>query len=387
VAGYITLTFATPFVYTGGSLEVGVNWDCSIFAGSPATGGFAWRKDPLANQCFGGSNSIASVTMSSLSNRPQTQMTFTAPQPCTVAPTTVTATAAPATALCPGAAVSLSGSASPVAGGYTYQWQESSNGTSWTDIAGATDVSYSTVPSASTYYRLNADCAAVSGTPTSSASTAQVSVAAPVSTFPYLEGFNTVGATPPGCWTTTSSGTLKWDFVSGVGQFNGPTTTGAGAGYARADYYNMQTAGNPYILQSPSFTIPSNDHRVLFKYWIGSASGATDHLFLEASSNGGSTWTTLKAYQQDPATTATTSPWKDDAVVLTGYNNQTIMLRFRAISNWGGGMCNVGIDEFMIDAVPQLPPTCSAITAPLNGATDICWNSASTITWASNIYQ
>ncbi|MBK9287003.1 MAG: hypothetical protein IPN38_04800 [Flavobacteriales bacterium] len=32
VAGYITLTFGTPFVYTGGALEIGSDWDCSLFA-------------------------------------------------------------------------------------------------------------------------------------------------------------------------------------------------------------------------------------------------------------------------------------------------------------------------------------------------------------------
>ena len=54
--GYITLTFSTPFVYTGGSLEVGDSWDCSIFSGNPTTGGFAWSRDASTNQVFGSSN-------------------------------------------------------------------------------------------------------------------------------------------------------------------------------------------------------------------------------------------------------------------------------------------------------------------------------------------
>ncbi len=383
VAGFITFTFSTPFVYTGGSLEVGVNWDCSIFTGTsgPTTGAFNWKKDLVSNQCFGGNSTIAAYTMFGQSYRPQIRFDYTLPAPCAAAPTTVTASASPNTVLCPGSAVSLSGSASPVAGGYTYQWQSSPDNMTWTDIAGATGISYSEVPTASTYYRLNADC---SGAATSSAATAQVNVAGAIAAFPYTEGFNTAGLTAPGCWKNPASGGKSWDFVTGVGQGNGSTAPAAGAAYARGDYYNMPTANNPYILQSPSFALPANNHRVKYQYWVGSASGATDHLFLEISTDNGATWTTLKAYQQDASFSAGTSPWKSDAIDLSAYTSQNVIFRYRGISNYGFGRCNVGIDEFVIEEIPMIPPTCSAVTSPANGAIDVCYNNANTITWTAN---
>ena len=70
-SGYILLTLSTPFVYSGGSLEIGTNWNCSAHVGNPTTGGFTWMQDALSNQVFGGSNSSASVAMSLQSSRPQ----------------------------------------------------------------------------------------------------------------------------------------------------------------------------------------------------------------------------------------------------------------------------------------------------------------------------
>jgi len=34
--------FSSPFLYTGGSLEVIVDWDCSAISGNPTNGAFNW---------------------------------------------------------------------------------------------------------------------------------------------------------------------------------------------------------------------------------------------------------------------------------------------------------------------------------------------------------
>lgn len=60
--------------------------------------------------------------------------------------------------VCPADSVRLSLSGADVAAGLTYQWQSSPNNTSWTDITGATNSSYKTVQSTSTYYRCNLTC-------------------------------------------------------------------------------------------------------------------------------------------------------------------------------------------------------------------------------------
>lgn len=51
--------------------------------------------------------------------------------------------------------------------GVTYQWQSSTNNSTWTDISGATSATYSATPTAATYYRCNVTCSGVTGTSTS----------------------------------------------------------------------------------------------------------------------------------------------------------------------------------------------------------------------------
>lgn len=57
-AGYVVFTLDTPFTYTGGSIEIGLDWDISAAAGSPTTGGFAFAYDTVTGvQGRGNSNS------------------------------------------------------------------------------------------------------------------------------------------------------------------------------------------------------------------------------------------------------------------------------------------------------------------------------------------
>ncbi|MBK9288320.1 MAG: fibronectin type III domain-containing protein [Flavobacteriales bacterium] len=200
VAGFITLTFGTPFVYTGGTLEIGSDWDCSLFAGSPATGGFAWRSDPLTNQVFGGSNSIATMTMALQTVRPQIELTYVAPAPCSGTPSPGS-TVASAASVCPGANFTLSLSTTPAGSGVTYQWQTSpDNIAPYTDISGATSGALVTNQSAAAYYQCVATCtnSGFSGTST------PVQVNLIGTSLPWNENFDalgTIGTTNfPSCW-------------------------------------------------------------------------------------------------------------------------------------------------------------------------------------------
>lgn len=72
--------------------------------------------------------------------------------------------------ICSGSSVTLTNSASASggfgSGGFTYQWQQSTNGSTWTNISGATGTSYTTPALTSTrYYRRRAtDCKGTVGT-------------------------------------------------------------------------------------------------------------------------------------------------------------------------------------------------------------------------------
>ncbi len=88
------------------------------------------------------------------------------PPPCTGTPTAGTATTTLTTA-CPSLAFSLNLTGSSVASGIAYQWQSSPDGTTWTDISGATSVPFTTTESASSYYRCYLTCTSLSVSDTS----------------------------------------------------------------------------------------------------------------------------------------------------------------------------------------------------------------------------
>lgn len=157
-AGWITLTFATPFLYTGGSLEIGSLWNCSAHTGNPSTGAFQWKMDPVTGQCFGGSAASATITMSSQTSRPQMQLVYTAANQCSGQPTAGSAQTSSAN-VCPDVPFTLSLSGNSQAGGITYQWQSSANMASgYTNILGATSAGYSTTQTVNTYYRCVTTC-------------------------------------------------------------------------------------------------------------------------------------------------------------------------------------------------------------------------------------
>ena len=87
---------------------------------------------------------------------------------CTGTPVGGTATAS-TTLGCPATSFTLNATGSSVATGLTYQWQESSSATGpWTDIPGATTVSYDYTVAAPTYFQLVVTCPASSSSGTSS---------------------------------------------------------------------------------------------------------------------------------------------------------------------------------------------------------------------------
>jgi hypothetical protein len=83
------------------------------------------------------------------------------PLPCSTPPVAGTSISS-ATSVCPNAPFDLNLSGSANASGLTYQWQESSNGTSWQNLPGATSILYSYSQVAATYYRCEVICSGVS---------------------------------------------------------------------------------------------------------------------------------------------------------------------------------------------------------------------------------
>jgi hypothetical protein len=82
-------------------------------------------------------------------------MAVTLSSNCTLPSGSVQATT---TTVCPGTAVPLNILALGVGNGYAGQWQSSPDGTTWTDITGATAPAYTATPQATTRYRFRASC-------------------------------------------------------------------------------------------------------------------------------------------------------------------------------------------------------------------------------------
>ena len=85
---------------------------------------------------------------------------------CSGTPTAGTASSAQ-TSVCASGTINLSLTGYTLLSGVTYQWQKSTDGTTWTNISGATNVTASTTESVSTYYRCNVTCTASSTTSSS----------------------------------------------------------------------------------------------------------------------------------------------------------------------------------------------------------------------------
>jgi subtilisin-like proprotein convertase family protein len=79
----------------------------------------------------------------------------TAPCAGTPAPGNTVSTANP---VCPSANFTLSPQNATAGSGVTYQWQSSPDGTTWTDIGGATNASLTTNQTVATYYRVRVTC-------------------------------------------------------------------------------------------------------------------------------------------------------------------------------------------------------------------------------------
>ncbi|MFC7348028.1 GEVED domain-containing protein [Chryseobacterium zhengzhouense] len=175
---YITFALNTPFTYTGGSLEISVEWDITQVSGNPTTGTFEWLWSTVTSRIYGRSDTAltGTTTLSSTNNsinditnrRPFIQIGYTPGTACSGAVTAGTASAS-ASAVCANTAFNLVLTGATSASGITYQWQSSPAGANtFTNITGATTASYSVAnQTAASDYRCVVTCTNGGSTQTS----------------------------------------------------------------------------------------------------------------------------------------------------------------------------------------------------------------------------
>jgi gliding motility-associated-like protein len=138
-----------------------------------------------ASTTAGATNSATMTWSSTVFPADGQTYTWTPPDPCYGTPTPGNTVSTPAT-VCPDVSFTLSLSNTLNYSGMTYQWQSSTDGITWVDIAGATSANYSTTQTVATYYRCFLNC-------TSSGLT------------DYSTSLNILMNTPTSCYCTSSA--------------------------------------------------------------------------------------------------------------------------------------------------------------------------------------
>ncbi len=173
-AGYVPFTFITPFLYTGGNLEVMVDWDISSVAGSPTTNSFIWERTTTTKKIYGIA-SAAPITTDYLKPAGDSTGTITNTRPVVRfildgALPTCTEPPAGGTVLAPDSAckgvnivLKITG-ASNGANALSYQWQSSQNGITWSNIGSMSDDTIMISQYAEAFYRRITTCASGSDT-------------------------------------------------------------------------------------------------------------------------------------------------------------------------------------------------------------------------------
>lgn len=242
----------------------------------------------------------------------------------------------------------LSVSDASIGAGLTYQWQRSTDNSTWTDITGATNSNYESAGiSASTYFRRKITCSGVSAY----SSSVLVSFATlEYVTLPYAESFenswidvcNTKDvpnnywrnnpATGNNSWRRNDEGTFgNWSNTSGA------YTPAASEGNFSArfhSYYAPKGSKGQFDLYLNGNTGVANK-RLTFDYIN---TDGKDSLVVYLSTDNGASFTSLD-------TVSTSSVWTSKEI-LFNTTSATTILRFEAISDYGTS--DIGLDNITV---------------------------------------
>ena len=156
-----------------------------------------------------------------------------------------------------------------------------------------------------------------------------------VSTFPWVENFNSLTSGIPDCWDnsegTTTSSSYKWTYHS----------TGNTGRCVRFDSYNNSN-GNTNFLATPSFLLTQDSY--LSFYWKNPTGGAGEVLI---STDGGATKTSLFSKLTG------VSSWTKFNVDLSAYTGQTVIIYFKGTSNYGSGDAYLDLDDVSVIVYPN----------------------------------
>ncbi len=166
--GWESYILTTPFIYTGGTLQIMTD---HVKSGT-ASGAVNYYRTAATGMAIGWAAGAAGSAASSLTttygnNRPNIKIYYVPGNACTGAVTAGTAVSSVPT-VCPSVPYSLYLTGSTLASGITYQWQSATSATGpFSNIAGATNSSYQATQTVDTWYQCIVTCTASGSTQTS----------------------------------------------------------------------------------------------------------------------------------------------------------------------------------------------------------------------------
>jgi len=275
-----------------------------------------------------------------------------------------------------------------IATGIGYQWQTSSDGTAWSDIAGETNTSYAASGiAANTWYRAIVNCTA-SGMSDSSAplELMYVTPVASTASLPFFESFESwIGSCfsadrPSAYWLTDPANgenswrrddqgsDASWTHITS-GTYSPVSTDGSHSARFHSYWASDGAVGNMDL--HIDLSAPGTKH-ITFDYYNASGS---DNLAVQLSEDGGTTFTTLQTYGAPGAF------WQPEAFNITSTAASAIV-RFSATSDFGA--TDIGLDSLSIYVLPTCTgtPTAGTISAT---ATTGCSPYSSTVSLTSPI--
>ncbi len=94
------------------------------------------------------------------------------------------------------------------------------------------------------------------------------------------------------------------------------------------------------------------------------------------SSDGGATYTSLEN------NLIGASAWTLKAYNITTHISANVKVKFKGTSNYGSGDAYIYLDGVNIEEIPAVAPTCSTITSPADGATNLM---SSKVSWTTSV--
>lgn len=177
------------------------------------------------------------------------------------------------------------------------------------------------------------------------------------------------------CWSTDPEGTTtsyRWN-VDGSGSTpslnTGPSGANSGSNYFYTEASNGST-GDTAFLRTPNVDI-SNLTLGALKFYYHMYGQTMGDLYVQVSTNGGTTWTTVDSIIGEQQTSEN-DPWLERMVLLNGYSG-TISVRFAAVRG-SDYYSDMSLDDISIEEAPTcLPPTIFSIEDIQTNSADIAW--------------